>query len=494
VKSLVGESFSFDERSADDGHRASMTVKVTGAALSWFFPGDPLAHPAKLSEAFLALDFGEVDRLGPGGTEFANLLPEPGGAVRLSLGGPTEEATAVYQGPLGVLDSAYVFTVPADMKTGLISFDLAPATGTEYEGSGIPNYGATVLFSSGSVRSANGSLVSPAAVGALSSGRAIGTLVPIAAGSAGGATVIVIPVVLFWRRRRRGKRLVVVFPAPVPLQPDVREEPGDHAGPAEPVSSTQATMQHVAASSPSAAVETERRRLTVRVLGPVLVDGLGAVDRRQVLAEICCYLALNGGREVPADELRRVLGDADNDLAASSLYTYVSKLRRAVGENLFVVSGKAGYRFSGEVACDWVSFQNCVGSEPRDEARIEDLTAALELVRGVPFADAPSGRYEWVSQPGGRNFAAEMTVAIGRAATELAGMLLDAGRDEEAAEAVTAGFRGSPGYYPLFAPRLRAVRNDRTRLEQAWHDTEEAIGHDERLQGLHEDLVGQAGW
>ena len=87
-----------------------------------------------------------------------------------------------------------------------------------------------------------------------------------------------------------------------------------------------------------------------------------------------------------------------------------------------------------------------------------------------------------------------MTIAIGRAATKLAGLLLDAGRDDEAAEAVTAGFRGSPDYYPLFAPRLRAVRKDRTRLEQAWRDTEEAIGHDENLQGLHQELAGQAGW
>jgi hypothetical protein len=495
VKSLVGESFSFDERSADDGHRASMTVKVTGAALSWFFPGDPLARPAKLNEAFLALDFGEVDRLGPGGTEFGNLSPEPGSAVRLSLGGRTEEATAVTQGPLGVLNSAYVFTVPADMKTGLISLHLAPALGTEYKGSGIANYGATVLFSSGSVRSANGSPVSPAAVGAVSTVRGTGTLVPVAAGSAGGATVIVIPIVLFWRRRRRGERLVVVFPRPVPLEPDVPEGSGDHGEPRALVQASDATVPHTVASSPSTAVETERRRLTVRVLGPILVDGLGAVERRQVLAEICCYLALNGGREVPADELRRILGDADNDLAASTLYGYVSKLRRAVGKDLFVVSGKAGYRFSGEVACDWVSFERFVGSQRRsDQERIEDLKAALALVRGIPFADAPGGRYEWVSQPGERDFAAEMTVAIGRTATELAGLLLDAGRDDEAAEAVTAGFRGSPGYYPLFAPRLRAVRKDRTRLEQAWRDTEEALGHDDNLKGLHEELVGQAGW
>ena len=87
-----------------------------------------------------------------------------------------------------------------------------------------------------------------------------------------------------------------------------------------------------------------------------------------------------------------------------------------------------------------------------------------------------------------------MTVAIGRATTELVGLLLEAGPDDEAAEAVTAGFRGSPGYYPLFAPRLRAVRKDRTRLEHVWHDTEEALGHDEHLRGLHEELIGQAGW
>jgi hypothetical protein len=492
---LVGDAFSFDERAAGDKGRASMTVRVTSAAFSFFLPGDDLVRPTKPDQAFLALDFGEADHQGPGGTEFGELLPEPGSAVRLRLGGRTDKAIAVYQNPLGVLASTYVFTVPADIKTGRISLDLVPDLGAEYTSSGSPRNGVTVLFSSGSFRSGNGATASPAGISAVSAVWATETLVPIAAGGAGGAIVIVIPVVLFWRRRRRGERLVIVFPPPVPLQPDVPKGSGDQGESGELTQASERTVPVVMASSPTVVVGAERPRLTVRVLGPILVDGLGAVDRRQVLAEICCYLALNAGREVPADELRRILGDADNDIAASSLYTYVSKLRSAVGKELFVASGKAGYRFSGEVACDWVSFENLVGSRRHsEEERIDDLKAALGLVRAVPFADAPSGRYEWVSQPGGRNFAAEMTVAIGRAATELAGLLLDAGRDEEAAAAATAGFRGSPGYYPLFAPRLRAVRRDRTRLEQAWRDTEEAIGHDENLRGLHEELVGQAGW
>ena len=198
---------------------------------------------------------------------------------------------------------------------------------------------------------------------------------------------------------------------------------------------------------------------------------------------------------MPAGELRRILGDSENDLAAPTLYAIRKPVATAIGEEFFVASGKAGYRFSGEVACDWLSFENLVGSQRHsDEERIEGLKAALELVRGVPFAE-PRRRSLRVGFPtGGRNFAAEMTVAIGRAATELAGLLLDAGRDDEAAEAATAGFRGSPGYYPLFAPRLRAVRKNRTRLEQAWRDTEEALGHDEHLKNLHEEVVGQAGW
>jgi hypothetical protein len=87
-----------------------------------------------------------------------------------------------------------------------------------------------------------------------------------------------------------------------------------------------------------------------------------------------------------------------------------------------------------------------------------------------------------------------MTVAGGRAAAQLTGSFLDAGRDDEPAEAATAGFRGLTGRHPLFAPCLRAARKDRTRHEQVWHNTEDALGHDENLKGPQEKLIGQAGW
>jgi len=488
VKSLIGETYSFPERSATDGHRASMTAKVASAALDWFLPGNPLVRPTKPDEAFLAVNFGETGHRGPGGTEFTDLLPEPGSAVRLSVGGKTEEATAVSQSALGVLSSAYVFTVPADLQAGRILVDLAPTTGTEYERSGNPKYGVTVLFSSGSVRPGSSSPGVPTAVGAASAGRGSGTLVPVAAGTAGGVTVIVIPLVLFWRRRRRGERLVIVFPPPVPMETDKSERVGDPAEGREPDQATQPVPPEITPPPLAATVRAERPRLTVGVLGPILVDGLGAVARRHAVAELCCYLALNAGREVPSDELRTALGSGEATLAPAALYNLVAELRRALGEDVLVSDGHAGYRFTGEVICDWLSFQQLVKCDHYTDAeRIANLQEAVLLVRGYPFQAAPKGRYEWASESNG--ISSRMAVAIENAVVELVSLLLAAGRDTEAYDAAQVGISAVPYSYGVNTCLLKSARKDQGRLERTWREVSERLGDVPELRELKDALV-----
>jgi hypothetical protein len=63
-----------------------------------------------------------------------------------------------------------------------------------------------------------------------------------------------------------------------------------------------------------------------------------------------------------------------------------------------------------------------------------------------------------------------VTVAIGRPATELTGMLIDVSWEDEVAGG-HGPVRGSSGYCPSFTPCLIGPREDRTHFEQAWHHT-----------------------
>jgi len=49
-----------------------------------------------------------------------------------------------------------------------------------------------------------------------------------------------------------------------------------------------------------------------------------------------------------------------------------------------------------DLYCDWKDFQSLIGPVPT-QASTEDLTAAVALIRGAPFADIPPGDYGWRS-------------------------------------------------------------------------------------------------
>ncbi|MGV0743873.1 AfsR/SARP family transcriptional regulator [Mycolicibacterium sp. XJ870] len=49
-----------------------------------------------------------------------------------------------------------------------------------------------------------------------------------------------------------------------------------------------------------------------------------------------------------------------------------------------------------DLYCDWKEFQQLVGHDPFG-ASTENLTAAVALIRGAPFADIPGGAYQWRS-------------------------------------------------------------------------------------------------
>ena len=135
-------------------------------------------------------------------------------------------------------------------------------------------------------------------------------------------------------------------------------------------------------------------RVNVRVLGPleVVSDGvdvrLGGPKQRTVLA----LLAAQVGSPVSVEALiDGVWGDEPTSGARSTLQTYVSNLRAAIGD--VIVRDDAGYRLVSEPeSVDAIEFERAVeqaggvvATTPAEAA--QRLRAALALWRGHPYAD-----------------------------------------------------------------------------------------------------------
>lgn len=320
-------------------------------------------------------------------------------------------------------------------------------------------------------------------------------VVATAAGAAGGTSIIVIPLVVVWRRRQKGARLRLWFPkaaaAPPPEPPDLSPEHTDRGAPlaeTAPVSPPETSERAILGVAEPPAGPAGARRIHLLVLGPVVVEGLGDVPRRSLLEELCAYGVLSGGREISSEKLRVDLGRSENDWSPATLYKRVSELRSALGRDVLVRSSKGTYRFCGEVTSDWASFEELTSTTaPNDEGRIEQLRAALLLVRGVPFEGAVSPQYRWALN--GR-LAHEMTVAIENAALELAAILTEKARGHEAMEACRMGLRGVPYSQGLRFAHLRAgATGGRGSLEQAWREVVAMDGGEEpELRGLYDRL------
>jgi DNA-binding SARP family transcriptional activator len=146
--------------------------------------------------------------------------------------------------------------------------------------------------------------------------------------------------------------------------------------------------------------------LRISLLGPFEVsDGnrsvrLSGMKRRALL----CWLALNPRTCVSVDALIAALwGDASPSTARAKVHTYVSELRKALGEvgqghvpGWPVLTRLGGYQLSDDVDLDSRHFQDNAREARRasrlgDHARASRLfTRALEIWRGPALADVMS--------------------------------------------------------------------------------------------------------
>ena len=167
-----------------------------------------------------------------------------------------------------------------------------------------------------------------------------------------------------------------------------------------------------------------------RVLGPVEVidDGrvvpLNAAKRRALLA----MLLLRANEFVTSDRLIEDLWDgAPPATAAKVLQTYVSQLRKALGQET-IETGPAGYRLRVDPErLDLFCFRQLVGAaeeESEPETVASRLREALALWRGEPLSEF--SHHEWARTEAERLEALRLDVLERRIDADLA-----AGRDRE---------------------------------------------------------------
>jgi DNA-binding SARP family transcriptional activator len=294
----------------------------------------------------------------------------------------------------------------------------------------------------------------------------------------------------------RAPRIEVVpgQPPPPPVPPPVDEHGvgnAHHSGPASLVPAlTGATVSGGPETPTRGALSSDR--VMVRVLGPVEVVGWREAPSRRLVTELACFLALHDERNMSGEEVRAALWPGDlgaTEVNAKSLRNTVSLLRKALGHDLVPEAQKgSGYKFAAGVLCDWTLFSDRVESAtgPRE---IEELRAALSLVRGAPFEGVAPGSFTWAWT---ELFVSRMEVAIASAARRLGELALAQNDAELSTWAALQGLSATPYDHELWSMYLNAsARSGRDALERSWKSARAVLGDGVRdLTPLFERLRG----
>lgn len=253
-------------------------------------------------------------------------------------------------------------------------------------------------------------------------------------------------------------------PPPCPVAGDgaspIVEDTGAQAPPTPPPAGTgpvdgdkpSTTTADDRAASPNPAVlvpmpgdapERPAGEMWVRVLGRIDLDGWPAAEPRPGVTplELLTFLALHPGRDYTAEELRdAVCGSRPRDISADSVGRYINDLRRALGRRAGTRdSPRGGYQLHG-VTTDAAIFDRCLArarSAPDAAGRAGHLVAAMQLVRGAPFASSPSPAFGWTTI--GEQLASTLTNRVHSVALELADLAVEAGDPALAEFAVSRG-------------------------------------------------------
>jgi len=278
--------------------------------------------------------------------------------------------------------------------------------------------------------------------------------------------------------------------ATLPPTPDVAVE-GDHVPAAcVPDGSARGSGGHdgppvVPAESAGAAVRPGP--VEVRLLTAIpRIDGLESPlepKRARRAIELVAYLALHRPDPVTSERLRtRVLGSADADAAAKTLFNTAGAARRALGrdpqgEPYLPTGTKSGhYRISDRVTADADRAVALVAEartvDDPDEAMALHR-AALDLVEGVPLDGTLSG-YAWWSAEGHER---RVAGALVEGACELARLATEQGRLELARWALEQARLVDPYGEALTraAMQVAAADGDADRLRREWLECQRRV-------------------
>lgn len=248
--------------------------------------------------------------------------------------------------------------------------------------------------------------------------------------------------------------------------------------PPAPTSRVEHTTMDVVAfrdaySEPPADDRTESASVIVRVLGPVEIDGLpvGVGQLRPRVKELLVYLALHG--PTTATDLDDALwGGARVNAHTRNMLVY--RARQAVGEDVLPRREDGRYALADTVTADWTVFRSHVAtaaSAADEEARIRELTAALDLVRERPFRGLRGNEYAWADLD-----AQLMSSAIADAALVLSALHHDAGHDTDALATAIDGLRTEPYSEALQSAALAAApADDANELRRAFERALEGL-------------------
>jgi DNA-binding SARP family transcriptional activator len=178
-------------------------------------------------------------------------------------------------------------------------------------------------------------------------------------------------------------------------------------------------------------------KICVRVLGPVeVLNTVDSLDRRKRITEVIVYLALH--REGCTGEALSTAVWPDRRVPTQTVANRLSEARRMLGcspSGKARLGRRAGRHVLSDIETDWERFEAMSGPQ----SSIDDLRAALGLVRGRPFEGLSETGWALIE-----GIIATMEAQISDAACRLALMELDCGDPLAAERAVRRGLLAAP--------------------------------------------------
>ncbi len=232
----------------------------------------------------------------------------------------------------------------------------------------------------------------------------------------------------------------------------------------------------------------------IKLLGPVTVEGHAGEFKRRKALELVAYLALHRDG-VETDVLMEALWP-DRFIAPGTLHTVASLARRYLGvdasgaPHLPHVGADGIYRVSDTLSLDYDRFRAYTErAGRRDRAgAIDDLRAALSLVRGRPFSSTGI-EYLWTHAEA---LTSAVVAEITDTAHELACLYLDANDPRGVWWATQQGLLASPGNEQLHRDRMFAadLAGNPAGVEEVMEELCRAIeiDRDEMYDAIHDVL------